>query len=127
MMTWEEIRERAEDDHEEHADRLIRVRGCQIGGLKADDDGEYEPDPEYLYFRKGLWVVVGKKFDYLTDTNESAGLLDATWEAEALPGQLSPGEYVCWIDGPTYYLDGRRETPSWMEVGEKVIDLTLAD
>ena len=105
LSPWDELRERAADDHAAHAGKLIKVRGAQVG------DGS---DIDWMEFPGGLWVRVRGTYDLSEHPRDH--LADCYWHAEALPGQLRDGFHVSWVDGPTYYLDGRRETPSWAEV-----------
>jgi len=107
MMSWEELIEWAKTERKSMFRKVIGVNYAKLGNGCDIWDAHYPDSP--------LLVKVTDEHLHPSGFMESIhdGLLDTYWGAEALPEQLEDDVHVAWIDGPTYYLDGRREVDSW--------------
>lgn len=118
-MTDEEIFQRAKQDRHAMQEKVVGVTFAQLG------DGTCEGYREANFSReKPLLVRISKaelcEYDDVVWDNDPDGPMDTYWGAEALPGQLAEKDYVSWIDGPAYYADGRRVTPTWAQGEEQL-------
>lgn len=113
MKTEDEIEDRAVAEHAAAVGKLLKVTYAALS-----DDSDLR-DANYPKSKPLIVRILSGPFDPTHDGNwhdDDGGLFDSIWVAEALPGQLGDEEHVAWIDGPTYFLDGRRTANSW--VGE---------
>lgn len=109
MPDTDTLYDKAYADHPKYAGKIVGVTYAMIGD-GTDIEGRSYPR------NRPLLVRICKRDLDDHDINPDRELIDTYYDADALPGQLGVGFYVSWIDGPTYYNDGRVETPTW--VGE---------
>lgn len=114
QLTWEKMWERIVADHARWRGRVIETQ--YLGGGNGNDWCGWMdlPSPVRVTFRD---VVIE-----LGDTNEyddEGGLIETYYPIEEcgpFPDFLEcPDAMAHWVDGPTYYMDGRIEYPEWWE------------
>jgi hypothetical protein len=99
-LTLEQMQDKAEADHNHLRGKVVQVSGAQISNGFIDWWQTFSPP---------LLVTVTDVFENVegTEADWSENLLETYWNAEALPGQLPLTDYVHWIQGPTYYENGK--------------------
>lgn len=109
-MTREEMLERARLDFQKVAGHLVMARE---GHVCRDDN------IDLLKFYKPVEILLHEEIDeedlqlnrdsdlYVLDTYYPADF------AQSCPALDALDIHLCWLDGPTYYSDGRVEYPYW--------------
>lgn len=118
-----EMLSRVIQDHARWRGRRIQVFGAYVGN--GDDSLGYRD------FAAPLTVVVIDRplpaADITEATDGGQELLDVCYAAQLVGSHpdidFASGEHVIWVDGPTYYFDGRTIDPSWMSIQSGKDDL----
>lgn len=107
-ILFEKMWQDAQAEHERMVGRVVKVAAAHVG------DGS---DIWYVQFPRPIRVRISpmSQGPDCHEHGDDGGLIDTEYDAEALPGQLPADQHVAYINGPTYYVGGRK-VYYWEEV-----------